>query len=165
MAFRPGNRTVHCWAQWGAGRFHTASPEVGKPRGLFRQSPPGTLLYGSPSRKPRSPSPGHCGGTGAFALPSRKQESRAGFSSEPAGGTMLHVSPSRRPHSPSLDAVGHWRFCATQPEVGKPRGLSVSACRGHCFMSLRPEIVQSIAGAQWGYGRFRTVPPGMGAMP
>ena len=48
--FRPGNRTVHCWAQWGAGRFHTASPEAGKPRRLFRQSPPGTLFYGSLTR-------------------------------------------------------------------------------------------------------------------
>lgn len=38
---------VHCRALWGAGRFHTASPEVGKPRGLFHQRMPRTLLYGS----------------------------------------------------------------------------------------------------------------------
>lgn len=32
-------------------------------------------------------------------------------------------------------------------------------------MPLRPEIVQSIAGAQWGYGRFRITLPEMEAVP
>ena len=44
-------------------------------------------------------------------------------------------------------------------------GLFPRARRGHCFMSLRPEIVQSIAGAQWGYERFRITLPEMGAVP
>ena len=60
---------------------------------------------------------------------------------------MLHVSPSRKPHSPSLGAVGHWRFCATQPEVGKPSGLFPRARRGHCFIALCPG---NCAAHRWG---------------
>ena len=67
-------------ALWGHKRFRITPPEAGKPNGLFRQSLPGTLLYGSPSRKPHSPLLGRCGGTGASAPPSRKWGSRGGFS-------------------------------------------------------------------------------------
>ena len=78
-------------------------------------------------------------------------------------GALLYGSLSRKPHSPPL---GHWRFCATQPEVGKPSGLfHQSPPEALALWLAAPEIVQSIAGAQWGYERFHTVPPGMGAMP
>ena len=46
----------------------------GKPSGLFHQRMPGALLYGSLSRKPYSPLPGHCGGAGASASHCRKWE-------------------------------------------------------------------------------------------
>ena len=57
MSLRSGNRQSIAGAQWGHWRFHTIQPEAGKLRGLFRQSPPGTLFYGSLPRNPHSPSP------------------------------------------------------------------------------------------------------------
>ena len=54
-------------AQWGHWRFRTTQPEAGKLRGFFRQSPPGTLLYSSLSRKPHGSLPGCCGAMDASA--------------------------------------------------------------------------------------------------
>lgn len=193
------------------GRGRNASPffaaqKLGKLR-AFPQSPPGTLLYGSPSREPHGPLPGRCGALGVSIPPHRKWGSRGGFSARAAGGTCalwLCRPGNRTVHS--WGAVGHWRFplpsrkqesragfsaracrghcfmslrpgnrmahCrgtgASAPpsrKQGKPRGLSVSACRGHCFIALRPGNRTAHCRALWGYGRFHTGPPGMGAMP
>lgn len=84
---------------------------------------------------------------------------KRGVPSEPAGGTMLHVSPSRKPHSPLLGAVGHWRFPLPSRKQESRGGFSVSVCRGHCFMALRPGTRTT---HRWGTGRFRTVPPEVG---
>lgn len=44
-------------------------------------------------------------------------------------------------------------------------GFSVRARRGHCFMARCLELAQPIAGAQWGYERFRITLPEMEAVP
>ena len=85
------------------GRGRNASPffsaqKQGKLR-AFPQSPPGALIYGFPSRKPHSPPLGRCGGTGASASPSRKQESRAGFSARVRRRHLLYGFPPRKSYS------------------------------------------------------------------
>ena len=77
----------------GAGRFHTASPEVGKPRGLFHQRMPGTLFYGSLSRNRTA----HCrGAVGAQALPHHAAGNGSHAIKEKSGGNFLRFSDSRQ---------------------------------------------------------------------
>ena len=106
------------------GRGRNVSPffaaQKQESRAGFSPEPPGALLYGSLSRKPHSPLPGRSGGAGVSAPPHRKWGRRADFSARARRRHLLYGSLSRKPHG---SLPGHWRFCATQPEVGKPSGL------------------------------------------
>lgn len=57
----------------------------------------------------------HCRGAGAFALPSRKQESRGGFPSAHAGDTVLWLAAPETAQSIAGALWGNWRFHITPP--------------------------------------------------
>lgn len=101
MSRCPGSHTAH---RWGYGRFRTGPPEVGKPRGLFRQGPPRALLYVSPFRKPYSPPLG----CWRFHTTQPEVGKPSGLFRQSRRRHLLYGSPSRKPHSPSPGAVGLW---------------------------------------------------------
>lgn len=65
---------------------------------------------------------------------------------------LLYGSPPRKPHG-SLS--GHWRFCATQPEAGKPRGLfRQSPLEALIYGSLLRKPHSPLPGRSGGTGAF-----------
>lgn len=107
------------------------------------------------------------GAVGLWTLPHRPAGSRKAEGAFPSApdGTMLNGSQSRKSHSPlpgysGALALPHYPAGSRKAEQAFPQSR-----RGHCFMALCPEIVQSIAGALWGYGCFRITLPEMGAVP
>ena len=100
----------------GAGHFRTAPPEVGKPRGLFRQSLPGALLYVSPSRKPHGSLPGHW----RFCATQPEVGKLSGLFRQSRWRHLLYGSPFRKLRSPSPGRCGGTGASAPHSREWKP---------------------------------------------
>lgn len=111
MAFRPGNRTVHCWAQWGTGASHYPAGSR-KAERVFPSAHAGSAdLWLS---VPETVQPI----AGALALlrhPAGSGEAEQAFPPEPAGGTALWLSVPETAQLIAGVLWGYGRFRITSP--------------------------------------------------
>ena len=109
---RPGNRTVHCWAQWGRWAFPHRPTGSGKAEGAFPAEPAGgtALCLSVPETAWLI--------AGALALlrhPAGSGKAERAFPPEPLEALALWLSVPETAQSIAGALWGNWRFRTTQP--------------------------------------------------